>query len=351
MSAGRGGRGAANKTASKKQDSAGVDDIEPCDMCSAELGSTSEALQCDKCKTKWACIACLGLQKNVYKALNTNHHVLWLCQSCKADLPPPGATGTTPKTPKAAAAQPSAPADIASMFAAMMQQLQRMESKLDAKADAAEVQSLSERVNALESQMVATAAKPEPQKTEEIKSQVEEAIDEYREREARKLNLVIFNLPESEKEEVEERRTEDTAAIKDLISLTGCEATPTKFLRLGARNDDRIRPVKLELESTSDKWKILKGARKLKDTRLRTIGIAPDLSKKQRTERKQLKEEIETRKAQGEENLMIRRGRIYTNRTAPNAGIEQPTSGPPNRDLVQATAAPPATNDEAEPSS
>jgi hypothetical protein len=50
-----------------------------------------------------------------------------------------------------------------------------------------------------------------------IAEKVEEYVDEMMEREKRKLNIIVANLPESEKETVEDRKTEDRDRVRQLV--------------------------------------------------------------------------------------------------------------------------------------
>lgn len=312
MATNRSSSGRLVKPSAKKQANIEGEEVEPCEMCTTDLNSSSDALLCDKCRSKWACTSCLGIQKSVYKALHSNQHVMWLCQQCRS-----GNTIGAGATPKQLSEGVNTP-DIASMLATMMQQLQRVEEKLDSKANARDLEQLSERVSALEekcskSENPIPASGVRDQLKTVVQDQVEQALDDYRDREARKLNLILFNASESDKVEIEERKSDDLELANKIIEATGSTVSPlTKIIRLGPRAEDKIRPMKVAVETVNDKWKILNGARRLKETDFRNVGIAMDLSKHQRAARKQLKQDLETRRNNGERNLSIRNGKIIT---------------------------------------
>ena len=337
-------RGNASK--GKKTDGATPEDTATCEMCSITLTSSSEALACDRCHIYWACAPCLGIQSKVYKALHHNPHMIWLCENCKQ------AGGAIPKTHKAPSTDQ---ADIPNMLSVMMAQLQRMENKLDQKADSVDLKRLTHRVEALElgqQQSIDIDQGPQDNTIKvDLKEQIDRAIEDYREREARKLNLIIFNLEEAENEEINERKREDKDKVIEVMKEIGIEIEPTNVLRLGAKSQDNKRPIKVELRSVGEKWKIITGAKKLKDSPFQHVGIALDLSKKQREERQKLKQELDNRKQQGETNIAIKNGRIINtknnkevNTTAPIIEGRKDSDAATDLEEGLATALPPPEN-------
>ena len=157
---------------------------------------------------------------------------------------------------------------------------------------------------------------------EKIKVQLSESLDELREREERKNNLIFFNVKESTKEDDDEAIQEDIQIIKSIIQYTNPELpkvidkiTEEKTIRLGKRpapNDQssKPRPIKLTLPQESDKYKIMKNSFKLKTFKEHPkIGVRLDLSKQQQLEEKALKEEVERRRNL-KEDVMIFRGQV-----------------------------------------
>ena len=93
--------------------------------------------------------------------------------------------------------------------------------------------------------------------------------NEIQDRERRKENLIVFGLPESEKEDRSEKNVEETekfeALCKDNLGLKTKVKTAT---RLGpfAENQASPRPIKITVQSQDCRNKIPKAAIKLKDT-------------------------------------------------------------------------------------
>ena len=93
---------------------------------------------------------------------------------------------------------------------------------------------------------------------------------------------------------------------------------------MGKRNVDRPRLLVVSLSSEGEKWEILHQAPLLKDAGLnpRVYIINPDLSARERTRGKQLREELARLKANGETNLIIRRGRIVKRNSSETSSSE-----------------------------
>ena len=139
-------------------------------------------------------------------------------------------------------------------------------------------------------------------------------------KEKRKLNVVVHNLPEQEGDSLPERMERDqhlfAEVIKEGMNLI---VRPTKAFRVGKRVEDKPRLLIVSLESMDSKLEILKMAPQLRYlTKWQRIYVTPDLSKKEREESKRLRAELSARRQAGEEHLTIRRGKIVkTNETEP----------------------------------
>jgi hypothetical protein len=154
------------------------------------------------------------------------------------------------------------------------------------------------------------------QKIEEVVDRkLAEALDEQREVDRRKKNLIIWNLKESTKLEIAEKKEEDLESAKTLLrKLVPLEDDEViEPVRLGkAQIGNRPRLLKITMKSEEKKREVLKKAPELNrgvqaDKR---VYVNPDHTQKQRDEHKSLKEEKKRRTDAGEENLAIRHGKI-----------------------------------------
>ena len=94
-------------------------------------------------------------------------------------------------------------------------------------------------------------------------------------------------------------------AIKDM--------TTDKITRLGRKStnkDSKPRPLKLNLPNEATKYKIIRNTYRLKScSNHPNIGLKFDLTRQQQSEERELRKELEQRKA-ANEDVMIYRGRI-----------------------------------------
>ncbi|XP_063963743.1 uncharacterized protein LOC135156153 [Lytechinus pictus] len=142
------------------------------------------------------------------------------------------------------------------------------------------------------------------------------AVEEMIERERRKNNLVVFNLPESTARSPKGRQDYDKKIVDELIldgmGIEGVEVN--KVTRLGGIGQNRFskpRVTLIELQDSSTKNTLLRSAKNLRNKDMwATTYIAPDLTPNQRKQRKELYTELRLRRANGEENIGIRHGEI-----------------------------------------
>ena len=158
---------------------------------------------------------------------------------------------------------------------------------------------------------------------DKVKIQIEQSFDELKDREDRKNNLIVFNLKESTKEDINEALSEDLTQLKEVLKLTNPEMSENvikdlsteNVIRLGRKmknneNDNKVRPVKLTLPSEKTKYKIIRNTYKLKSSPTNSkIGFKFDLTRQQQAEERALRQELERRK-EAEEDVMIYRGKI-----------------------------------------
>ena len=158
-------------------------------------------------------------------------------------------------------------------------------------------------------------------------------LHSFMEKDKRKLNLVVYNLPEEPGSDVHSKNKLDAekfvSIVKECLDLDVCI---TKCYRAGRMNSERPRTLVLTLDSLDKKVQVLESAHKLSRTEWRNVYIAPDRTQKEREVHKKLREELKRRKQEGEEDIIIRKGKIIkiniqetTNMTAP---VSAPVSAP-----------------------
>ena len=154
------------------------------------------------------------------------------------------------------------------------------------------------------------------------------ANTEIEEIEKRKNNIVIHNLPEQEAENKQEADMEEiNFMLSEGMLLTGILAESTK--RLGAPRTDG-KPRSLLVNLNTERTKVLKKARAIQEWELwKEVYVEPDRTPKERREHANLRKELQSRKRNGETDLIIRDGTIVHRRAVPmEVQIEDLTTTP-----------------------
>ena len=107
-------------------------------------------------------------------------------------------------------------------------------------------------------------------------------VDEQREREKRKLNLVLHNVPESTKQSGPEKKADDISKVEKLLhDHLGINPTISNAIRLGKKSD-RPRLLKISVATIQEKSTILRNCYKLRNNSnpesVKTIFATPDLT-------------------------------------------------------------------------
>ena len=127
---------------------------------------------------------------------------------------------------------------------------------------------------------------------------VVDIVDEYVDRERRKCNLLVHNLPESE--------GNDIKVFSGLVNKEFGIASPniTKAIQLGKTNPEKPQPLLVTFRDISSKRNILKHATKLQNSSSWSkVFISPDLTPKEREVNKRLREELKNHKDAGEKKF------------------------------------------------
>ena len=151
------------------------------------------------------------------------------------------------------------------------------------------------------------------EKLEDKAKEMEEAKDKER----RKKNLIFYNLPESSKDDVKERIKEDWGSIKEVFERKGLEIKKNDVGNLYRLGRDKVigksRPLLMRFETEEKKREVMSYCKDLKlvvNKESRSIFYSMDLTIKEREERKKLVEELKKRKENGQKNVTIRNGKI-----------------------------------------
>ena len=149
-----------------------------------------------------------------------------------------------------------------------------------------------------------------------VKEEVNEVLEEEREREMRKNNVIIFNVEEGNDDKEDEKSMKDSFLL--VCELTGNNADPNTDLpnlkRLGKKLvSGRPRPIKASGLNAELKRKLITNSRQIShkatSDMTKKIVVVPDKTLKQRETDKALYLEKKRRLDQGE-SVAIRRGKV-----------------------------------------
>ena len=130
-----------------------------------------------------------------------------------------------------------------------------------------------------------------------MKSSRNAELIEKQEQEKRKNNLIIYGISEEVTEETISLQEQDRNFINSVLEQIEVDVTPKQIVRLGNKNADKKRPVKIILNSSEDKEMIVSNLNKLKNanTSLRSISVRDDYTIEERKLIKTMNEEAKKR--------------------------------------------------------
>ena len=179
-------------------------------------------------------------------------------------------------------------------------------------------------INQMESKLKVLA---EESKSPNIQTEISEAVDEanheFRDREQRKSNLILFKLCESTDPSIEIQKKFDYDKVREIIKTPDLpehvNVDIRSMYRLGDSNKTD-RPLKIILQNPGVRFELLlKRSRKLTESRdadVRQVVLSLDRTVKERITYRALKKEIKERETKGETDLVIRRGKTVSRPSA-----------------------------------
>ena len=270
--------------ARKKAASDTVDVEYPCGECEQACTKSHKALECDIC-FKWFHISCIEVDDQEYEFLQRRNEVKWVCNGgCDLKF-----QQTTEK---------------ANSLEAIIKVLQ------------SELNSVKTRLDTAERKLDGSVTK-----------EIDAALSEKADIERRKVNLIVYNLPEPIQTENHENAAWDNKAkieadiisVKNIIEkemkvnmADGKRIKDARRLGLKDANGKKSRPLRVEFEDIDVKRQVLSNAKSLRtsnDAVMQNVFFNPDLTFKQREFDNKLRDLMWERREKGE-NVIIKRGKI-----------------------------------------
>lgn len=277
------------------------DDDNNCPSCAEEV--VDDGVQCQWCGD-WEHFKCAKISKQEYDMLSLNSpRIMFFCCECQ-----PKVNSAFEFFDKMYARQ-----DL------FDKRLQRIEHKLNSLSEGVcEVQEGSE-LSTNTSDDNSVLPKPgllprvESLSVGGISSAVASVISEEKDKDKRKLNLILHNVVEPTADDGQTRKKEDIDHVSDIFHKSlGVPVQITNAIRLGKRGD-KPRLLKVSVDSLKSKASILRNCTKLrgKDVpgRWSKVFITPDMTPKEREQNKSLRNQLADLNKNGRE-YRIKNGQI-----------------------------------------
>lgn len=138
----------------------------------------------------------------------------------------------------------------------------------------------------------------------------EDIISEVTERQRRKKNVMVFNLPEPDQSKTPTEQVDsDKNAVDRILSAVNPNLSSANFkiVRLGSFSPTKVRPIKITTNNEDTVKTILANSKKLQSkNEFRKVRISSDRTKRQLEHYKKVKQELTDRINSGEANCRIR---------------------------------------------
>lgn len=138
----------------------------------------------------------------------------------------------------------------------------------------------------------------------------EEILQEIADRQKRKNNIILFNVPEQDQSKpVNEQLLTENNQVMNIVKHVNpdVQLREVKSIRLGAYSPNKIRPIKLKLENENTVRQILSNSKKIRsNAAFKKVYFSSDKTKKQIEHYKKIKQELTDRLNAGESNCRIK---------------------------------------------
>ena len=294
---------------------------ELCGHCNKECPADGEAIQCDLCCV-WVHAECEGVSTEQYEKLSgiasTLCNVAYYCQlnCCHTRIKqliasficqPVNGNGHV--------------AELLNEHAAQGESLSSKVVELSTQTSALEKQ-IKETLSSLGKLTLQSSSTSGSDNSGIVPNVATNLVDELIDRENRKFNLVIRNLPET----AEGGGEVDKNHFKSLCSTLDLNVPSFTVTRIGKKIEGKYRVLLVRLPDLATKRQILSKSVQLRSkTTWKEVYVNPDLTRSERETQKLLRDELKARKEKGESDLIIRGNRIVKKRGTKNVG-QSPSS-------------------------
>ena len=173
------------------------------------------------------------------------------------------------------------------------------------------------------------------------KQNMAQVFDDFLDKDKRKNNIVVHNLMESEGNSFKEKTEQDIRLFQDMVKdVFHLNVVVARAFRAGKKIENKNRLLIVTLDTPGVKHDLLRLAPQLRGSeKWGRIYLTPDLTRTEREAARKLREELAARKAAGECNISIRKGKIVSlSGAATNNNAGPSSSLSPRVNSAEATA-------------
>ena len=295
-------------------------------MCGEPVRSSDLGVLCDKCDL-WFHASCQNIPKAAYEALVQFKVLSWFCPDCKKSLKVSDASHLRSLEAKVDQIDKSMKDHMKLVAQSMKEQekavqdqtrilersVKEIHSQKSTYADIVKG-SCSEMVEKVSAKISSIPQGSSTEADPRNMTGIVKAFDDFVDKDRRKNNLVVHNLPEDVAGSVAERSERDTKLFQEVIKDSfKMNVAVAKSFRVGKSVENRERLLIVTLETPGVKQDVLRMAPQLRNSvKWSNIYITPDLTPAEREAARKVREELARRRKAGETNLTIRKGRVVT---------------------------------------
>lgn len=319
-------------TASRKRTAV----IHFCGKCKKAVGDKEDAVFCEVCKT-WHHFKCSDLDQQTFDFLCSTlfESVFWKCEEC------PAFSNDNTKLVKLIDNQvnqlesmkkelTTTKKMVSENFTKLLSEVEQNQKSVNDQISLSQTYAQVLKTNTTEQEETKKVITSISQDFKHLQTNLETKLDMEKEalqREKKKFNVVFFNVPESNSENIEKQDEDDIKMLKEIlagkISLKQDDLSAIFRIPRAAKNGNIIRPIIMKVTNLEKKSELLR-LRDLKFSRGGTSGqvfISPDRTKKQQNDHKQKVFEM---KAMNEKEMKNGTGKRFTIRRGEIVPVVQP---------------------------
>lgn len=244
-----------------------------CLKCDKTINLANDAYYtCSVCALD-VCFPCTGISKSMHKSIQEEGYdcFMWTCRGCTQNFPSINKVNSS----------------LATLDKKNDLRLLSLEEKID-NLDSTINNKIHEGISQMKSEVVDEISEKIQQK---LKIEVRAEVREIDNQKSRAMNLIVFNLPESECDDSEDRIKEDKAMFEAICVSIGVPIVDVhSAFRLGNRQPTKIRPLKVIMMSKKQRKDVIDNAKFIGTKApypFRKVVIVKDLTPRQREENKQ----------------------------------------------------------------